>query len=51
MKSKAFQDELLKTLELLNKEQQDRVMTYANELLKKIHGQQSAGLASICRNF
>jgi len=44
MSSKTFENEFLKGLDLLSKEQQDKVISYINALLKSTKGNQHNGL-------
>jgi lipopolysaccharide biosynthesis regulator YciM len=44
MASKAFENEFLKGLDLLSKEQQDKVISYVKALLKRTKSNQHSGL-------
>jgi len=51
MASKAFENEFLKTLELLSKEQQNRVIAYVKELLKRTKGNNQQALLQFAGCF
>lgn len=51
MTTKAFENEFLKTLELLNKEQQNKAITYLKALLKKTKGNNQEALLQLAGNL
>ena len=51
MASKAFENEFLKNLELLSKEQQDRVITYVKALLKRTKSNNQQALLQFAGSF
>jgi len=51
MASKAFENEFLKTLELLSKEQQNRAITYVKALLKRTKSNNHQALLQFAGSF
>jgi hypothetical protein len=51
MASKAFENEFLKTLELLSKEQQNRAITYVKALLKRTKSNNQQALLQFAGSF
>ncbi len=51
MASKAFENEFLKSLELLSKEQQNRAITYVKALLKRTKSNNQEALLQFAGSF
>lgn len=51
MTSKTFENEFLKNLELLSKEQQDKVISYVKALLKRTKSNNQQALLQFAGNF
>ncbi len=51
MASKTFENEFLKTLELLSKEQQNRVITYVKSMLKRTKSNNKQALLQFAGSF